>query len=1057
MKKTLSVLLAVLFIFSAIPATGVADLVKNADFTFLAVKSNAASTSDLTFALNDDGKSYYVSDCNQDASFSLAIPSTYNGKSVTGIGEDAFCYCKSLTSITIPDSVKSIGNGAFYDCINLTTITIPDSIMSIGSEAFSHCKSLTSITIPDSVKSIGNNAFYDCINLISVTIPGSVTSIGKEAFFDCNSLTSVTIPDSVTSIGDSAFYNTAFYNNLSNRENGVLYIGNHLIDAKPDISGSYTIKSGTKCIADYAFDGCKNLLSVTIPDSVTSIGNRAFENCDILASITIGNSVTSIGDCAFYYCFNLTTVTIPDSVKSIGNQAFENCDILASITIGNSVTSIGNEAFSHCKSLTSITIPDSVKSIGNDAFYDCINLISVTISDSVMSIGGNAFYNTAYYNNSSNWENGVLYIGNHTIGVTEGKNDITGSYTIKSGTKCIADYAFDGCKNLLSVTIPDSVTSIGNRAFSGCNILASVTIGNSVMSIGEGVFYGCSNLNSVIIPDSVTSIGNGAFSNCKSLTSITIPDSVTSMGTNVFENCVLLASITIGNSVTSIGDCAFYYCFSLTTVIIPDSVKNIGNDAFYDCERLTSVTIGNNLTSIGEEAFCCCFSLKTVTIPNSVTNIGDWAFSDCRSLKSVTIGNSVTSIGHHAFWDCDALMSVTIPDSVISIGVWAFYNSRGLTIYGKTGSEAERYAKQFKIPFKPSVVKPSTPSLSKAENTTTGVKITWSAVDGAENYIVYRKSDSSGYEPIKTVSGSTTSYTDTTAKSGTKYTYTVQATNASGKGEYDKTGLSKLYLATPTVKTSNTSKGVSVKWNKITGAKGYYVYRKAGSGSWTKVKEITSGSTVSFTDTNVKSGTKYSYYVKAYNGKTVSGYKASTALLYLATPTVKISNTSKGVSVKWNKITGAKGYYVYRKAGSGKWTKVKEITSGSTVSYTDTNVKSGTKYSYYVKAYNGKTVSSYKASTTLMYLSAVKLSSATSGKSGITVKWSKVSGAKGYYVYRKAGSGSFKKLATVKSGSTVKYLDKSAKKGTTYTYYVKAYNGSYTGSYANTLKCKDKY
>ncbi len=130
----------------------------------------------------------------------LTIPN-----SVTSIGDYAFQWCSSLTSVTIPNSVTSIGNSAFYYCSNLTSVTIPNSVTSIGNSAFYYCSNLTSVTIPSSVTSIGGYAFQRCSSLTSVTIGNSVTTIGYSAFSDCSSLTSVTIPNSVTSIGDYAF------------------------------------------------------------------------------------------------------------------------------------------------------------------------------------------------------------------------------------------------------------------------------------------------------------------------------------------------------------------------------------------------------------------------------------------------------------------------------------------------------------------------------------------------------------------------------------------------------------------------------------------------------------------------------------------------------------------------------------------------------------------------------------------------------------------------------------------------------------------------------------
>ena len=277
----------------------------------------------------------------------LDIPREIDGVTITGIGELAFAYASRLTSLTIPDSVTSIGNAAFLGCTGLTSMTIPDSVNYIGSRVFSGCSSLFSLTIPfvgatprlatelgvspkdEFARGVfgalfGEDAYDGAIRvegafginylpagLTDVTVTGG--ELSNCAFYNCTSLSSVTIGNGVTSIGSDAFFNTAYYNTDSNWDNGVLYIGNHLIKAKNTLSGDYQIKEGTLTVAGYAFDGCTGLTSITIPDSVTSIGWSAFWGCKGLTSVTIPNSVTSIGSSAFYNCTSLTSVTFENT------------------------------------------------------------------------------------------------------------------------------------------------------------------------------------------------------------------------------------------------------------------------------------------------------------------------------------------------------------------------------------------------------------------------------------------------------------------------------------------------------------------------------------------------------------------------------------------------------------------------------------------------------------------------------------------------------------------------------------------------------------------------
>ena len=284
--------------------------------------------------------------------------------------------------------------------------------------------------------------------------------------------------------------------------------------------------------------------------------------------------------------------------------------------------------------------------------------------------------------------------------------DNEGTLTI-SGTGEMYNYGYGESPfntEIETVIIEDGVTTIGDCAFGGCEVLTNINIPDSVTSIGDYAFEECSSLSTITIPDSVTSIGGGAFAG--TLWYENQPDGLVYAGKVAYkyngempENTL----ITLEEGTTGIADNAFWACTSLTSINIPDSVTSIGKNAFATCSSLTDITIPGSVTSIGESAFFDCTSLTDITIPDSVTSIGGLAFADCTSLTSINIPDSVTSIGLYAFYNCTSLTSITIPDSVTGIedralgynwdsDSWEDVKQPGFTIYGYTGSEAERYA-----------------------------------------------------------------------------------------------------------------------------------------------------------------------------------------------------------------------------------------------------------------------------------------------------------------------------------------------------------------------------
>jgi hypothetical protein len=454
------------------------------DFSF-----SAAGTPGLAYRLITSGANagtYRVSSGTATGG-DVVISAIYNGKPVTEIGNSAFNYFNTLTSVIIPASVTSIGDNAFGSCTSLTGITIPSSVTSIGKDAFGGCTSLTGITVAANNPNYSSEGgiLYDKAKTTLIQAPPATIS------------GNVTIPSSVTTIGDNAFFGTSL--------TGITFAQN----------------SQLKTIGNSAFRSCTSLTGITIPASVTSIGDSAFSGCTSLTSVTIQEGVTSIGYQAFSGCTSLTGITIPSSVTSIGAWAFGGCSNLTSITIPSSVTSIGGGAFSSTAWLNN---QSNGLIYAGKVLYTYIgtmpaNTVINNIQADTVAIAGSAF---------------------------SGCTGLT-SITIPAGVTSIGDGAFWRCTGLPSVTIPSSVTSIGGEAFVGCTSLTGITFApnSQLKSIGNYAFNECTNLTSVTIPAGVTSIDYWAFAECTSITSITIPSSVTSVGRYAFSRWTSSQTINI--------------------------------------------------------------------------------------------------------------------------------------------------------------------------------------------------------------------------------------------------------------------------------------------------------------------------------------------------------------------------------------------------------------------------------------------------------------------------------------------------------------------------------
>lgn len=511
----------------------------------------------LKYAYNSVKSEYTVSGIGTCTDETVVIPSKYNGKPVTSIGDlenleeypdnRPFNGCDSVISVIIPGTVTHIFDYAFYGCSSLDNVVISDGVTYIGDQAFAGCSSLNTVILPDSLTYMGDNVFYECGALRGFEV-GGLKYFGNESnpyvaligprfdtvaeceinknckficgahrggtFVDCRNLRRVVIPDSVIGISSGMFINCPSLN-YTESENA-LYLGNelnhYLVLAKAKSTDITSCKINDECkyILDEAFKGC-NIAEVDIPAGVISIGDSAFQDCRSLELVRTGGGLQKIGDSAFQNCIVLMGVWGATGLKRIGSNAFNGCSRMSEIALPDILTEIGSYAFNNCSSLENITIPSGLTKINRSTFYGCSSLTSVVIPEGVTSIGQSAF---------------------------------------------------SGCSSLTSVNIPDCVTSISDGVFSGCSKLTIVVIPDGVTSIGDSSFYGC-GIISIVIPDSVESIDQLAFGECIALKSITIPQKITSLY-RTFEGCSALESVTLSTS--TIGWYTFKDCKKLAEI-----------------------------------------------------------------------------------------------------------------------------------------------------------------------------------------------------------------------------------------------------------------------------------------------------------------------------------------------------------------------------------------------------------------------------------------------------------------------------------------------------------
>ena len=440
-------------------------------------------------------------------------------------------------------------------------------------------------------------------------------------------------------------------------------------------------------IGQDVFKDNKNIAVLIIPDTVERLGYRVCSGCTALREVRLSSSLRVISDEAFDGCSSLqkvnlpatlkeirsdafsgtalTEFTAPDSLTDIWGYAFKDCTALKSVELNN-VRNLGSGAFMNCTALESVSLSDNMEKLNDHIFDGCASLARIDMPDKPIAVSFTVLGGTAYYNNPSNWENGVLYADGYLIAVNADFAALT-EYAVKEGTKVIADNAFSGAGysgKVKKITLPDGLYRIGQGAFAKLGALTEVNVPESVRSIGYGAFAATGYDVAANYTDGGLYVGNWLVA---------------------VENAVR-TSFTVKDGTVGVADGKDTSLFpsraqKATQLSLPSSLKYIGTRSFARL-RITELQLPAGLQTLGEGAFANCSWLKTV-------NLGD-----CAELES---------IGAQAFTNA-AITEITIPAGVVSVGELVFnQNTVDLTIRCEAPEKPEGWDENWSYSYKQGV------------------------------------------------------------------------------------------------------------------------------------------------------------------------------------------------------------------------------------------------------------------------------------------------------------------------------------------------------------------
>ena len=750
---------------------------------------------------------------------------------------------------------------------------------------------------------------------------------------------------------------------------------------------------------------------------------------DFKYSYNYGSTLANI----YGYTGNSEYVKIPSKINGytitgINTQAFKNNKKLKGIIIPDTVTYVEDSLFSGCISLTDVDLGKGITVITNGMFYNCRNLESLTIPEQI-----ERFYDRYRYTGNSSdkpFEGCVnlknIYFKAKDISWVGGLSlpSLT-NIVIGSTVESLPDRAFSGYKYLENVTFENGLLVLPNECFKNCTGLKSITLPDSMMSVGKSAFENCYNIKSVTFSENLNTIADSAFKGCSSIENLSFNKNLREIGNNAFEECSSVKNVTFNDSLNTIGESAFANCSSVEKVDLPESVSSLGTYAFAGCEGVKSVTLSSKLNYVNDGVFSGCNSLESVYLPDNISEIGANSFADCTNLENIRFGKNVIHIDSYAFSGCSSLKSIEFPAGLQYIWSNAFIDCTNLSSVKLNSGlkQIGNYAFYNCLNLKKIIIPASVTSLS----------------DYSLGY--YGKNDNNYKIPDFVIVGDINSCAQRYANNnGFKFE------------EY------KVNLPTPQITSlKNTTGGVKITWNKVSGAYGYRLYYRPASGGWKRFKDTTA---TSFTDSSVVPNKTETYTIRCLDkdGNTISGFNSNGwSIKYVpVAPTIsKLDITTGGIKLSWNKIAGVYGYRLYYKPASGGWKRFKDTTA---TSFTDSGVVPNKTETYTIRCIdkNGNTVSGFNSKGWSIKYTPVAptISKLENTSGGIKLTWNKIAGVYGYRLYHKTSSG-WKRF---KDTTATTYTDTAVKSGRTETYTIRCIdkNGNTVSGY-NSKGWSKKY